>query len=342
MGLNLYLSFSHTVTEGDNTFYYFRSGLFHGNGFTDLLLLSLDLDFVELLSLPSKIPATIASGTTVQNLNGSSYVVPTDLYLLFIEDMAFASIGGPLNEFLEQGLSRQALCVYAETPASETSSYPSGRSPAVKVPNVTEYPNWYVPSGISTKLLTVASRKSTYPFWTRGIFDYFDAYNPGDYTCEGLPYNIHVTCNPSEMDVWDPPTYYNDAGVWQVDGYYRDIRSDQTTWMGFPLVYNGGGSVQSLDGQAYVPTDNDDPVVYFVSPAVDGKGGGPFLFLTPILMVLGTLFLGWMKGSQQLGGLVFWKLPQIGAPIETGYLLANTNDRLEVNTGDFLEVDFLG
>lgn len=341
MSFNLYMSYSHTVVQGDNTFHYMRAGLFHGNGFTDLLLLSLDLDMVELLSLPSKVPATIAAGTTVQNLDGSSWVAPTDLYLLYIESMAFASIGGPLNLFLEQGLSKQSMCIYGEVPATESPEYPTGFSPLDKPPNVVEYPNWYVPSGISTKILDIAAKKSSFPFWTRGVFDFFSAYLPGDYNCEGLPYNIHVTCNPSEMDMWDPPTVYNDAGVWQVDGYYRDIESDQTTWMGFPLVYTPG-TVSNLSGQAYVPPDNADPVIFFVSPDSPAGGVDVYTIMVPVLLSLGVFFAGVLKGVNELGGLRVWTGPSLGVPVETGYVIIDESDRVVIGDSDLLEVDFYG
>jgi len=259
--MNMYLAFDHTESHGGYTYYYFRCGLFPSGILEDLLVLASDISISSLLDLPSYTPETLPEDTETSSLDGTPYTVPEDLYLLYIESNPFSSISTPLYDFLDGAISPQSIAVYTSQ-SGTPDRFPEDFSPEDKPPNVTGASGWYVPE-LDTKIITIASRKSTSPFWTRGVFDLFSAYGSGEYNCEGLPYNIHVTCNPAEMSVWVSPTYYQDYGVFLVNGYYRNIQSNESTFLGFDLVYNSGGETQSLDGEAYGVLDRDDPVVYF-------------------------------------------------------------------------------
>ena len=263
--MNFYLAFDHTSVENGKTYYYFRAGLFHGGTLPDLLLLASDLDIVELLSLPTTIPTTLASGEQTQSLSGGSYTVPVNLYLLYVANHnGFSPVNTPLIDVLNNGVSNQPIVVYAEEPVG-TSPYPAGYSPITdKIPNVSGQPGWYVPS-LATKNFTIASKKSSFPFWTQANFNLFEAYGSGEYTCEGLPYNIHVTCNPGEMTIWNQPVDYRDVGFWQVDGYYRAITSNESTWLGAFLQYDSG-TISSLSVDLYAPPSLDDPILFFNLP----------------------------------------------------------------------------
>lgn len=333
--MNLYLSFDHTNIEGENTFYYFRSGLFHGTGFTDLLLLAADIDLVELFTLPARIPSFLPAETVVQNLDGNPYEIPEDLYLLYISSMAISPISSPLIDIITDGLSSQSICVYGEVPPSESPEYPSGFSPEDKEPNVEGKPGWYV-GALSLQSLTIASRKSSSPFWTIGCIDFFDAYAGGDYNCEGLPYNIHITCNPGLLTVWLPPSNYNDHGYWKEEDYYRDIDSDATSWRGFPITYDPG-TVRSIEGQQYRPSSYADPILYFPSevPAQPQIGPGPFpFFIHSLALILPQLL-------QKLFPVASFRLASTCLSAPRSYVvIVNTNDHMTVNSDDHVQVDF--
>lgn len=332
---NLYLSYDHTNTEGDNTFYYFRSGLFHGTGFEDLILLISDVDLVELLTLPVVVPSFLAAETIVQGLDGTPYEIPEDLYLLYISSMAIAPISSPLIDFITDGLSSQSICVYGPVPLDESPDYPSGLSPEDKAPNVSGKPGWYV-GALSLQDITIASRKSSSPFWTLGCVDFFDAYGAEEYNCEGLPYNIHITCDISRLTVWLPPTNYNDHGYWKEEGYYRNIDSNEETWRGFDLTYDPG-TVRSMEGEQYRPSSYGDPVLYFPSenPPPPQVGPAPFAFSLPLLALLLPQVL------QKLFPIASFKLAPFVLSAPRNYIvIVNADDHMTVNTDDHVQVGF--
>lgn len=332
---NLYLSFDHTNVEGENTFYYFRAGLFHGTGFTDLILLASDIDAVDLLTLPSTIPNFLAAETIVQGLDGTPYEIPEDLYLLFISSMAISPISSPLIDFLTDGLSAQSICVYGEVPLDESPDYPSGLSPEDKAPNVSGRPGWYV-GALSLQGVTIASRKSSSPFWTLGCLEYFGAYGTGEYNCEGLPYNIHITCDVERLVVWLEPTNYNDAGYWMEEGYYRNVDSLETSWRGYPITYDPG-TVRSVEGQQWRPSSYGDPVLYFPSenPTPPQVGPPPFAFYLPLLALLQPQLL------QKLFSVASFKLAPFCLSAPRDYVVVvNTDDHMTVSVDNHVQVDF--
>ena len=284
--MDLYLAFDHTETHDSYTYYYFRVGLFPSGLVEDVLILLSDLEQTALFDLPPYVPSSLPSGTETAYLSGSPYTVPEDLYLLYIGVNPFSPTNTPIYDFLNDAISPQAIAVYT-TELGTPSRFPDGYDPDTdKPPNVTGASGWYVPT-LATKNITVASRRSSTPFWTNGVFEFFPAYGSGEYTCEGLPYNIHITCNPGEMTSWEAPTNYLDYGSFRVDGYYRNIQSNESTYLGFSLVYNSGSPLSSLDGQAYGTSDSDDPVVYW--PHLDFSDSLPCM--SPDLLTLPALEL---------------------------------------------------
>ena len=257
--MNLYLSYDHA----DDDFVYLKAGLFPDSWLADLILLVSEVDEWGLLDLPAEVPDFIAQGTTIRNLAGGTYTTEEDLYLAFIEDMALAdTVYDPLS-WLEDAVCDNPVVAYSRVPLDDESfAWPTLRDPNTQAPNITEHPHWYVPEGIDTATIVVASRKSTYPFWTHTSFTYWTAY-PGTYTCEGLPYAIHVTCFPYELSNFLNSSPYNEQDYWGVDGYYRNIQSNASTWHGFDLDYVDNGSTQVLQGQAYRPEDTDDPAIWY-------------------------------------------------------------------------------
>ena len=164
MAINCYLAYDHTETHNGKDYYFFRIGLFHGELFTDLLLLLSDVNGIELLNLPSIVPSFLASGTVVQSFDGSSFTVPADIYLRFIKDKSCSPDILPLN-FLENGFLSSALAVYAEIPSGEPGAeYPPNYHPVSdKPPNIPEHAGWYVPPGLSSEQLHITWKHTDSP-----------------------------------------------------------------------------------------------------------------------------------------------------------------------------------
>lgn len=254
---NLYLMYDHYEEEGDTTFYYFRAGLFHGTALDDWLLLSTGMDDIPLLSMPSLPPAMIADGTTVQAPGGSTYEIPEDIYLCQIQFSLTASpVSNPLADYLANGLAAQPIVVYCSL---NPYTYPDDYAPSDKAPNYGD--TWYIPT-LSLSRRTVASKNSASPFWTRADFSLWGAYGDNEYTCTGLPYQIHCTCNPGAYTLWISPASFRGLGYWQESGYYRDVVSQETTYMGQSIDYPGGNPY-ACDVFVYSPADIDDPVIWY-------------------------------------------------------------------------------
>lgn len=282
--MNLYMSFDHETDD----FVYMKIGLFPDSWLADLILLLADGDELGILDLPAYVPTFIESGTEVRDLTGGTYTTEEDLYLAFMEDLSISA--SPLIDpfdWLTDAICDQPVVAYSRIELTDESfTWPSGRDPATLEPNVEEAPNWFCPEGIDTVTVIISSRKSSSPFWTHSTFDYWSAYT-GEYNCEGLPYNIHVTCNPGELSTYLAPTPYNEHGYWEVAGYYRAIQSNASTWMDGDLTYTDEGSTQHLDGEIYRPTDTDEPVIWYNLP--EEEEPVPQDVMMPVLMGVGML-----------------------------------------------------
>ena len=329
--MNLYLSYSRTTFYAGNTFYHFRAGLFHGAGWSDLILLAADIDFIELLSLPTYLPPTIAAGTQVRNYDGSLFTVPTDLHLAQLYDeYAFSPISG-LQAFLEQGFFSTPEVIYTSWIPGPYTPYLEGFSPSEKPPNVPAYPNFYLPTPGLVEIW-IASKFVASPFWTATDFSAWGAYDGCD---DSDPYQFPGGETWMDTFIANP----GEKPYWKHTGHAIGIDSCNSSFLGFPLVYQlAGPNLYTLTGSVYGPPVQPiypNPLIWFPDEALEIPPPG-----NELLPIAAACFVILDVLSSATNGVFAFKAGKLRPSLpDPSYLLVNDTDKLLINDSDLFEVN---
>lgn len=143
------LRFEREETVSGNTFYYFRAGLLPDDWLASLLynLLILASDRTDLgllTTIPAIFPDVIEENTSIPEIDGTSFVAPSDLYRLAVLDFPAADT---LTPDIDALFATAPVAVYVDLgEISPSLDVPDDIDPEVFEPNEETLPNWHFPT----------------------------------------------------------------------------------------------------------------------------------------------------------------------------------------------------
>lgn len=299
MAVTGYLSFDHSETVGDNTFYYFRS-VFVPDGALESLVVNLlaimsesDL-LLDLLDLPINFPEIIESGTALYELDGTTFTAPDDLYL--IASIDFPTTGTPTPDLEDLFMSPAPLAVYVDVAPSTSlqGNVPADIDPDTFTPNDASYPNWHFPD---------FENFSFYPWWVA----WYSGNNKANLLLFDIAYDdCEVTTGHirNNLDMYTYESGPTDYGAFQFEassaaGYDRSSCIEDST--SGPYTINTSSGVLRLE--CYMPATND-PAIWWVDDFLGIEPGEQYAINTPEIMA-GVSMLADMLGLNRSPFSVF-------------------------------------
>jgi hypothetical protein len=215
------------------------------------LLKMLGEDVTYMFNIATIAPETIAEGTAVYGIDGTTFHAPATLYKIC--SMDFDKVLAPdIYDFgLDDIFPTTPMVVYTDIPPYELiptdlpTEFQTKAQDAIDDNQQTFSP---AADDYGEALIPIASKRTNTPIWSNIYFEYLEVFDGCDYS--EVP--AHIVNNLDAT--WTPQHTVGGELYWHHDGHAYTITSCNSTYHGQDLVYEYSSPIGSLSIYGWIPS----------------------------------------------------------------------------------------